>query len=152
MSAESTIQPAITYLAQGHIRVKIGDQPPRTIDSAFGNTIRQKAIRSQQKNSWKSVSDGSPFSGAVLWGKAVMDDNVPLAITSICSGNQSRQLLYSLESGSLCALLDVCGDEEQRLWNDNRRNPIFSLPDNADTVCAVPLCMPSLNTFRMRKA
>ena len=121
MSAEPP-NPTIAYLAQGRIRVKKGAEPPRTIDSAFGNSIREKAVRSQQKNSWKAGgNDGSPFSGAVLWGKAAMSQDIPLAITSICGSQQTGGLVYSLESGSLCALLEVreSGEDERRLWNDN---------------------------------
>jgi hypothetical protein len=115
--------PAIAFLAQGKIRLKDGSTPPRTLDSAYGNTIRERAVRAQQKHSWKQGDDSmSPFSGAVLWGKAARSDDIPLAITSLCGGKSAGELLYSLESGSLCALLEVSqlGAEERRLWNDNR--------------------------------
>ncbi len=115
-------KPTIAYLAQGKIRVKQGIESPRTIDSVFGNSIREKAVRSQQKNSWKSpANDGSPFSGAMLWGKSAMPRDVPLAITSICGSKETGALVYSLESGSLCALLEITqlGADERRLWNDN---------------------------------
>jgi hypothetical protein len=122
MSAE-TSKLAVAYLAQGRIRIKNGNEPPRTIDSVYGNSIREKAVRTQQKHSWKSAgNDPSPFSGAVLWGKAAMPGDIPLAITSICGGKDAGGLVYSLESGSLCALVEVgqLGAEERRLWNDNR--------------------------------
>jgi hypothetical protein len=112
---------SIAYLAQGKIRVKAGSESPRTIESVFGNSIRDKAVRAQQKNSWKATgNDGSPF-GAMLWGKATAPTDIPLVITSICSSHQPGAFLYSLESGSLCALLEVTGNgtDEQRLWNDN---------------------------------
>jgi hypothetical protein len=113
----------IAYLAQGKIRVKAGGEAPRTVESVFGNSVREKAVRAQQKHSWKSAgNDMSPFSGVALWGKSVMTGDIPLAITSICAGKESGALVYSLESGSLCALLEVggLGAEERRLWNDNR--------------------------------
>ena len=112
----------IAFLAQGKIRVKAGTETPRTVDSAYGNSIREKAVRAQQKHSWKSAGgDGSPFS-AMLWGKSGTNGDIPLAITSICGGKEPGGLIYSLESGSLCALLQVeqLGAEERRLWNDNR--------------------------------
>jgi hypothetical protein len=111
------------YLAQGKIRIKAPLQTPRTIDSVYGNSIREKAVRAQQKHSWKSSGgDASPFSGAVLWGKSALGGEIPLAITSICGGKDAGGLIYSLECGSLCALLEVAqlGAEERRLWNDNR--------------------------------
>ncbi len=122
MSAPSA-KATIAYLAQGKIRIKPGGEAPRTVDSVYGNSVREKAVRAQQKHSWKSAgNDMSPFSGAALWGKSAMPGDIPLAITSICGGKEPGRLVYSLESGSLCALLEVgqLGAEERRLWNDNR--------------------------------
>src|SRR5689334_22606373 len=105
MSAPA-VNPTVAYLAQGKIRVKAGATSPRTVDSVYGNDIREKAIRAQQKNSWKSAgSEGTFLSGAALWGKGGSSGEVPLAITSICGGKEPGALVYSLESGSLCALL-----------------------------------------------
>src|SRR5689334_6345064 len=78
----------IAYLAQGKIRLKQGGLAPRTIESIYGNSIREKAVRAQQKHSWKSGGDdGSPFS-AMLWGKSATAGEIPLAITSICGGKE----------------------------------------------------------------
>lgn len=113
----------VAYLAQGKIRLKSGPSAPHTVDSVYGNDIREKAVRAQQKNSWKSGgSEGTFLSGATLWGKTATGGEVPLAITSVCAGKDPGALVYSLESGSLCALLQVetLGAEERRLWNDNR--------------------------------
>src|SRR5437879_2432058 len=112
----------VAYLAQGKIRLKRGQLAPRTIDSVYGNSIREKAVRAHQKHSWKAGGDdGSPFS-AMLWGKSSTSGQIPLAITSICGGKEPGSLMYSIESGSLCALLEVgqFGAEERRIWNDNR--------------------------------
>jgi hypothetical protein len=113
----------IAFLAQGKIRLKTGAEAPRTVDSVYGNSIRERAVRAQQKHSWKGAGDdGSPFGGAVLWGNSARTEDVPLAITSICGGTEAGGLIYSFESGSLCALLEVAqaGAAERRLWNDNR--------------------------------
>jgi hypothetical protein len=121
MSVESS-KPTIAYLAQGNIRIKSGAAPSRSVSSAYGDSIREKTVRAQQKHSWKSGGgDPSPFGGAMLWGKSAMAAEVPLAITSICGGKDPGGFVYSLESGSLCALLEVQQNvEERRLWNDNR--------------------------------
>lgn len=113
--------PTIAYLAQGKIRLKSGDAPPRSVESVYGNSIREKAIRAQQKHSWKGQGDSSPFAAAAWGDKAMQGGEVPLIITSLCASKESGGLIYSLESGSLCALLEVrqLGAEEQRLWNDN---------------------------------
>jgi hypothetical protein len=139
MSVETT-EPAIAYLAEGKIRIKIGSAQARTVESAYGDSIREKAVRAQQKHSWKAAGDSSPF-GATLWGKAALSQDVPLSVTSICAGRDKGGLLYSLESGSLCALLQAeqLGAEERRLWNDNRtrlRHLAISRT-TGDLVCAV---------------
>lgn len=119
--SNSPSQPTIAYLAQGKIRLKCGDAPPRSVESVYGNSIREKAIRAQQKHSWKGQGDSSPFAAAAWGDKAMQGGEVPLIITSLCASKESGSLIYSLESGSLCALLEVrqLGAEEQRLWNDN---------------------------------
>jgi hypothetical protein len=122
MSDESPA-PTIAHLAQGKVRLKAGSASPHTIDSAYGNSIREKEVRAQQKHSWKAGgNNGGPFGGPVLWGKAAISQDVPLAVTSICGGREAGGLIYSLESGSLCALLEAgpLGADERRLWNDNR--------------------------------
>ncbi|MDB6068707.1 MAG: hypothetical protein JWR26_4915 [Pedosphaera sp.] len=122
MSTESPT-PTIAYLAQGKVRLKTDAAAPRTVDSAYGNSIREKEVRSQQKNSWKAGGgNGGPLSGPMLWGKAAVSQDVPLAVTSICGGRETGGLVYSMESGSLCALLETgpLGADERRLWNDNR--------------------------------
>src|SRR5580658_5581557 len=141
MSEESP-QPTIGYLADGKVRLKVGSAAPRTVESPYGNSIREKAVRAQQKHSWKgAANDGSPFSGAALWGKAAVSQDVPLAVTSICGGREKGGLIYSLESGSLCALLEAAelGAEEKRLWNDNRMRLRHLAVSRAtgDLVCAI---------------
>ena len=121
--SENPARSTIAYLAQGNLRIKAGAAAARTVDSAYGNSLREKEVRAQQKNSWKSAgAQGSFFSGPALWGKAGMQQDVPLAITSVCGGKAAGELVYSLESGSLCALLEATspGEEERRVWNDNR--------------------------------
>jgi hypothetical protein len=121
--SETPATSTIAYLSQGKVRLKAGGATPRTLGSAYGDSLREKEVRAQQRHSWKNAgNDSSPFAGPVLWGKAAMPQDVPLAITSICGGREKGGLLYSLESGSLCALLETMGlgAEERRLWNDNR--------------------------------
>ena len=136
--------PSIAYLAQGRLRVKPPGAAPRTLESAYANTLRERAVRAQQKHSWKGAGDGgSPYGGAVLWGKAAAAESgeVPLAITSLCGGRSPGGLVYSLESGSLCALLESggLGAEEQRLWNDHRTRlrHLAVAPETGDLAFAV---------------
>jgi len=61
---------SVAWLAQGKIRVKTGDAAPRTVESRFGADIRERAVKAQQRNAWKTGGEGSKFlAGAMLWGK-----------------------------------------------------------------------------------
>lgn len=113
----------IAYLAQGKIRIKSGNDAPRTLDSPYGRSVHDRSVRSQQRHSWKNDGDGL-LSGQMLWGKATAPGGpAPVLFTSLSRGAAPRQVVYSLASGSLCALCeaDELGAEERRLWNDNRR-------------------------------
>lgn len=116
-------QTTIAWLAQGKVRVKKPGEQPLTIESQFGNSIRERAVRSQQRHSWKGGGDGEKFlAGAMLWGRAVKDPAaIRVDITSLCRGSAEGQMLYSLETDEFCAVLAIeqLGAEERRLWNKN---------------------------------
>lgn len=115
------MQPTLAYLAQGKVRLKVGDQPPRTVESPYADQIREREVRAQQRNSWKSQGGGF-LSGPMLWGqRGAAQGPSPVTVTSISVAPDRGRLIYSLESGSLCALLatENFGAEERRLWNNN---------------------------------
>jgi hypothetical protein len=115
------MHPTIAYLAQGKVRLKVGGAPPRTIESPYANTIREREVRAQQRNSWKAQGGGF-LSGGMLWGqRGGAQGPTPVIVTSISGSEDKKRLIYSLESGSLCALLatENFGGEERRLWNNN---------------------------------
>ncbi len=113
----------IAWLSQGRIRIKAGDDPPRTVESQFGQKIRERAVQNQQRHSWKAQGEGEKFlAGAMLWGRVAKDPAaIPIMITSLCRGAGAGQMLYSLETDELCAILalESLGEEERRLWNKN---------------------------------
>jgi hypothetical protein len=113
----------IAWLAQGKVRVKAGDEPARTVESRFAKEIRERAVKAQQRHGWKAGGEGQKFlAGALLWGRALEDPAaVRVAITSLCRGAGEGQMLYSLETNEMCAILglDNLGEEERRLWHKN---------------------------------
>jgi hypothetical protein len=132
---------AIAYLAQGKVWIKSDGEPARPLESPYGQTILDRAARSQQKHAWKSQGDGF-LSGQVLWGKSGAPTGpAPVLFTSLSRGAAPRQVVYSLSSGSLCALCeaDDLGAEERRLWNDNRHRVqhIHTCPRTGNLVCSV---------------
>lgn len=133
----------IAYLVGGMIRLKTGDESPRTLDSPYAKGVHDKAIRSQQRHAWKGEGDGGFLSGAGLWGNSAPGAGpAPVLATSLSRG-AAGQLIYSLASGSLHALCECAtvgtGTDERRLWNDHQRrvDQIHARPDTGDLVMSV---------------
>ena len=109
----------IAWLAQGKIRLKCGDELPRTVESRFGQDIRDRTLKLQQRHGWKAAGEGEKFlAGAMLWGRGNSDPAaVRVSITSLCRGAERGQLLYALETDDMCSVLqlDQLGAEERRL-------------------------------------
>jgi len=129
----------IAYLAQGKVRIKEDDQLPRTYESPYAKGVFDRSIKSQQRHAWKGDGDGF-ISGPMLWGKSGASAGpAPVVATSLCAGPANGQILYSLASGSLCALCTAenLGAEERRLWNDNKRRIQHLNASPADDAIAV---------------
>ena len=132
---------AIAYLTQGKVRLKIAGEAPRTLESAYATSIRDRSLRSKQRNAWKSEGDGF-LSGQILWGKAgAAEGPAPVLFTSLSRGMAPGQLVYSLASGTLSALCETenLGAEERRLWNDNKSQVqhINVCPRTGNLACSV---------------
>lgn len=120
-------QPAVAYLAGGKIKLRTNTGKPHVIESKFAETIRERAVKNQQRHAWKGGdAGGGLLAGPSVWGKKGSQDAaaIPIYITSICRGSTTGQLLYSLESDSTCSMLAVedFGAEERRLWNHHKTN------------------------------
>lgn len=129
--------PSIAYLAQGKVWLKLGDAKPQLVQSPYATNVHEKAIRAQQRNSWKSQGGGGLLSGPSLWGSAAAGQGpAPVLVTSISRGENPGHIVYSVESGPLCALLaaENFGAEEKRLWNNSnlRLQHIRSNPKTGD--------------------
>jgi len=131
----------LSYLAQGRVWIKPHDGPARLLDSPYATSVFEKGIRSQQRHSWKS--EGSGFlSGGMLWGKTGAGTGPqPVLFTSVAAGPAPGQLVYSMASGSLCALCaaDNLGSEEHRVWNDNRQRArhFHACPTTGNLACSI---------------
>jgi hypothetical protein len=136
------MEPTIAWLAQGKVRLKQPGEPPRTVESRFGQSIRDRVVRSQQRHAWKMGGEGDKFlSSVMLWGRAPKDPAaVRIAITSLCRGSAAGQMLYSLETDELCAVLSLenLGEEERRLWNKNdKRISHLCVASDGAVACSV---------------
>jgi len=138
MSSDLTI----AWLAQGKIRLKQGSDPARTVESRFGQTIRERALKAQQRHSWKTQGNEDKFlAGAMLWGRSPRDPAaIRLSITSLCPGTRPGQVLYSLETDDLCGILQLeeFGADERRLWNKNdKRIDHLHLSERGELACSI---------------
>jgi hypothetical protein len=119
------VESNLAFLSQGRIRLIRNGADPASIESKFGEHLREKMIRAQQRHSWKDQGAGgaSLFAGPSLWGRsaAAGGASVPIHITSIAQGTAAGQMLYTLESESMSAVLriDEFGAEELRIWTGN---------------------------------
>jgi hypothetical protein len=132
----------IAWLAQGKLRVKSSSQAAATIESRFANGIRERAVKAQQRHSWKFGGGEEKFlSAALLWGRTMQDPAaVPIWITSLCASAKPGELLYSLETDSLCAILavDNLGADERRLWHKNdKRMSHLAVAEDGAIACSV---------------
>jgi hypothetical protein len=133
----------VAFLSNGRLYVKEGDEAPRPFDSKFAQSIRDRAVRSAQKNAWKQEGTGAQFMrGGALWGAAGRDTSVMrIAITGLSRAAQPGLLLYALDTDDIVGLfsLDPATGEEKRLFHSNDRRVRFpsARPDQPYVVCSV---------------
>ena len=89
------MSPSSAHLAEGKVRPKQGDEPPRTLECQFGQSIRERALKAAQRHGWKTGGAGEKsLSGAMLWGHVPKDFLMfPFAVT--VAVYHSLQFLYA---------------------------------------------------------
>jgi len=138
-----TMSNDFAYLAQGKLHLKIGDAAVRTVESQFGNSVRQRAQDMHQRHSWKTQGRGAQFMrGGVLWGGATEADPalMPIRISGLSGGCQAGELLYSLDTPEIAGLFVVKdgGQYEQRLFHtaDYRVGHVTAHPEGKKIACS----------------
>jgi hypothetical protein len=120
---------AVAFLSGGRLHVKEGDEPPRAFDSRFGRSVRDRAVRSAQKDAWKAAR--TPRDPMVL----------RIAITGVSRSAQPGVLLYALDTDEIVGLfsLDPATGDERRLFhsNDRRLRSPSGRPGVDEVVCSV---------------
>lgn len=111
----------IVYLAKGKLHLLEDGKPLKMIESKFGQTVRDRAVRIVQRDSWKNEGPGAQFmSGRLLWGGAGSDPaEMRIAMKSPSRGPEPGRLLYVLETDDMGGIFSVTTDdfEEQRLFH-----------------------------------
>lgn len=118
--------PVVAYLANGKLFLKQEGQSALPIESQFAQEMIEQAIRSRERNEWKTRSQtGRLMSGRPLLGDT--DDEDPTArrihISGITRGDPEGTLLYALDTDRVGGLFlyDPSEGSERRLFH----NPNF---------------------------
>jgi len=134
---------SFAYLSQGELHVKLGDSPVRAVESRYGQSLRDRVMQIQTRNSWKTQGTGARFmSGGMLWGNQSRDSaEMRIAITGISAGCEDGELLYSLATDEIGGvfLLRNQASEEQRLLHtaDFRVRRLASSPGKDRVACVM---------------
>jgi hypothetical protein len=110
--------PELAYLAQGKLHLR-GGHGSNTVESAFGRSLRERAAQIQHRHAWKTQGRGAQFMRGALWAEQGRDPGeFRMAITSIASGREPGELLYSLETDDVSGVFRVDPNGvEQRLFH-----------------------------------
>ncbi len=132
--------PCLAYIAQGKLHLQ-RDGVPQTVESAFGRSLRDRAIQIHNRHAWKAQGRGAQYMRGMLWAGAAHDPSeFRIAVTSVTRGRNPGEVLYTLETDEISGVfaLDATGFE-QRLFHtaDFRVQDIDVHPDGAAIAVSV---------------
>jgi len=111
------------------------------LESEFGRSLRDRAAQIHQRHAWKTQGRGAQFMSGVLWPVQGGDSAAfRIAITSVTSGRNPGELLYSLETDDVSGIFAVdAAGAEQRLFHtaDFRVRHIALNPDGVTVAAAI---------------
>ncbi len=118
--------PPFAFLAQGKVHVKNDAGPPRVHESAFGESVRERAIAIHKRHEWKSQGRGADFmSRGLLWGASQRDpEAILVAATNLTRGPSEGELYYAMNADgrtAVCALRTGDGVERRLIHGSERR-------------------------------
>ena len=105
------MNPVISYLARGKIYLLRDNAAPQPIESRFGQEVRDRAVKIQQRHSWKEKGRGAQFmSGGLLWGMGDPDPAaIRIAVSTLTVSPNKGDILYALETDEMCGVFEfIC--------------------------------------------
>lgn len=119
--AESAL-PRIAFVASGKLHVCLRGAAPEVIESAFVNTVQERAREIQRRHSWKGAQGGF---GALAWGRQPQAPGTIRSLyTGLSRGPLAGTIVYSLEVdklGAVCAFDPATGSERRLMHGSERR-------------------------------
>ncbi len=128
----------LAYLAQGKLHLR-RDNGANTLESAFGRSLRERAAQIQHRHAWKTQGRGAQFMAGRLWPQQGCDPGeFRIAITSIASGREPGELLYSLETDDVSGIfrVDAQGVEQRLFHTADFRVRHIALDPSGSTIAA----------------
>jgi len=128
----------LAYLAQGKLHLR-RDKGAGTIESAFGRSLRERATQIQHRHAWKTQGRGAQFMTGALWPQQGRDPGeFRIAITSVASGREPGELLYSLETEDVSGIfrVDAQGVEQRLFHTADFRVRHIALDPGGSTIAA----------------
>ena len=113
------VTPRIAYLADGRVHVKLGDEPPRVVDSPFVESARRRDASIVQRNAWKTQGASALVAAR---GAEPSETTDFAAITGMSPGRVPGELLYVVRTSAVTGLFafDTTTGEEKRLFHGNQ--------------------------------
>lgn len=131
----------LVYLSGGKLHVRTGSGKERVIESAFGRSLRDRALQIRERHAWKTEGRGAQFMRGGMWGEPKGDPSeFRIAITSACRGRDAGEILYTLETDEVSGMFAVAADgAETRLFHtaDFRLRDISLSPDGSTIAAAM---------------
>lgn len=125
------------YLADSSLHWMNGDDK-KSFQSEFGRQYIERAVRSAQKNAWKTQGSGAQFMG--MGGEPDLEEFSERVRIGAIAAHQDR-LLYTVETGEVTALLslDPKSGDEKRLFHSNETHiqGLAPRPDGGAVACSV---------------
>ena len=89
--------PRIAYLADGKLHLKLGDEPPRVVESPFAESVRARQASLARRSAWKTEGEGARFlaAGHFTGDAEATAASALAAITGLSRGRVPGEVLYS---------------------------------------------------------
>jgi hypothetical protein len=126
----------LAYVAQGKLHVQ-RNGARSTVESAFGRSLRERAVQIHNRHAWKTEGRGAQFMRGVLWPDGGGDPNeFRILITSVTRGCQPGELLYSLETDAISGVfrVDATGFEQRLFHTADYRVRHLALHPSGETI------------------
>jgi hypothetical protein len=133
-------RPFVAYIFDGQLHLEV-DGKSQILESAFGRSLRDRAIQIYNRNAWKQQGRGGQSVSRALRTPAERDPSeFRIAITSVTRGTGAGELLYTLETDEISGVFSRDADGlEKRIFHtaDFRTRHLDAHPDGLEVAVSI---------------